>query len=119
MEDHMLKRLPLCAVLTVLSMGSLSAQQEAVLQKVEIPGADFDITLAVPKYPAGAIRDLGKSPDALILHLIGGQLVVGFDTPEKMVAALESVRSGCAFHVDGKGDKPPKPVAVFVVPKAE
>ena len=116
----MLKHLSICAMLTAFGLGSLSAQQlEAVLQKVEVPGADFEIVLAIPKYPAGALRDLGKSPDAMILHLVGGQLVVGFDTPEKMVAALESVRSGCAVHVNGKGDKPPKSVAVFVAAQAE
>ena len=93
---------------------------QAVLQKVQVPGADFEIVLAVPKYPAAVIHDLGKSPDALLLHLVGGALVLGFDAPEKMIAALESVRSpACAFHVDGKGDKRPAPIAVFVVPKAE
>ena len=117
----MLKHLSICVVLTAFGSTSLSAQQhEAVLQKVQVPGADFEIVLAVPKYPAAVIHDLGKSPDALLLHLVGGALVLGFDAPEKMIAALESVRSpACAFHVDGKGDKRPAPIAVFVVPKAE
>jgi hypothetical protein len=117
----MLKRLTICLLLTAFGPASLNAQQQgAVLQKMEVPGADFEIVVAIPKHPAAAMHDLSKSPDALILHLVGGQLVLGFDTPEKMLAALESVRSpGCSLHVDGKGDKPPKPVAVFVVAKAE
>ena len=117
----MLKHLSICVVLTAFGSTSLSAQQyEAVLQKMEVPGAGFEIILAAPKYPAAAIHDLGKSPDALLLHLVGGALVVGFDAPEKMIAALESVRSpACAFHVNGKGDNRPAPVAIFVVPKDE
>ena len=57
----MLKHLSICVVLTAFGSSSLSAQQhEAVLQKMEVPGADFEIVLAVPKYPAAAIHDLGK-----------------------------------------------------------
>lgn len=116
----MLKHLSICVVLTALGTGSLNAQQQGtLLQRMEVPGANFEIVLAVPKSPA-AMHDLGQSPDALIVHLIGGELVVGFDTPEKMVAALEVLRSpGCAFRAGGNGDKPTKPIAVFVVPKTD
>jgi hypothetical protein len=121
MEDTMLKHLSICIALTAFGSGSLNAQQQAAsLQKMQVPGADFELALAVPKYPAAAAHDLEKSPDALVLHLVGGELVLGFDSPEKMIAALETVRSpGCTLRVAGNGDKPAKPVAIFVVPKAD
>jgi hypothetical protein len=113
----MLKYLSICAVLTAFGTGSLSAQQEGVLQKVAIPGGDFEIVFAMPKHP-GMLYDLGETPDALLMHLIGGALVVGFDDPAKMIAALEYLRSpACTFHAKSRGADSPKPVAVFVVPK--
>jgi hypothetical protein len=119
MGDAMLKHLSICAVLTAFGTGSLSAQQEGMLQKVAVPGADFEIVFAMPKHPAGGLYDLGETPDALVMHLIGGALVVGFDAPEKMIAALEYLRSpACTFRMKGSAN-PPQPVAVFVVPKRE
>ena len=85
----MLKHLSICAALIAFAPVPLSAQQqEAVLQKMEVPGAAFDIILAMPKSP-GATYNLGNSPDALIVHLIGGELALGFDGEEKMLKALE------------------------------
>lgn len=50
----MLKHLSICAALIALATGSVNAQQqEAVLQKMQVPGAGFDIILAMPK-PSGA-----------------------------------------------------------------
>ena len=86
----MLKHLLTYVVLSAFGSTSVNAQQhEAVLQKMQVPGTDFEIVLAVPKYPAAAVPDLGNSPDALLLHLVGGALVLGFEAPEKMIAALE------------------------------
>ena len=100
----MLKHLSICVVLTAFGSTSLSAQQyEAVLQKMEVPGAGFEIILAAPKYPAAAIHDLGKSPDALLLHLVGGALVVGFDAPEKMIAALDRALSSLRLSCERQG----------------
>ena len=116
----MLKHLSICAVLTVFGTGTPSAQQEGMLQNVALPGADFELVLAMPKHPAGGIYDLGETPDALLMHLIGGALVVGFDAPEKMLAALEYLRSpACTLDAKSKGANSPKPVAVFVVPNSE
>ena len=62
----MLKYFSICAALVALGSGSANAQQqEAVLQKMEVPGADFDIILAMPKSP-GVTINLGNSPDALV-----------------------------------------------------
>ena len=58
----MLKHLTICASLLALGMGSLSAQQQdAVLQRVELPAAGFDLVIATPKSPA-AVLNHGSSP---------------------------------------------------------
>ena len=58
----MLKHVSICAALIAFSVGTASAQQrEAVLQKMEVPGAAFDIILAMPK-SQGAIFDLSGVP---------------------------------------------------------
>jgi hypothetical protein len=118
-EDTMLRHLSIWAALIAVATGSVNAQQqEAVLQKLTVPGATFDIILAVPK-PSGATYDLGKSPEALLVHLVGGELALGFDGEATMLKALESLRMPvCAFHVESK-DKPRKPVSVYIVPKSE
>jgi hypothetical protein len=117
MEDTMLKHLTICAALIAFATGSAHAQQQAVLQKIEVAGAGFDIILAMPKIP-GSTYDLAKSPEALVMHLIGGELALGFDSEEKMLAALDSLRMPvCAFHVEGKDRAAPNPVSVYIVPK--
>ena len=117
----MLKQLSICAALIVaIAPGSVNAQQqEAVLQRLEVPGGAFDIILAMPK-SQGATYNLGKSPEALIVHLIGGELALGFDGEEKMLKALDSLQLPvCAFHVESKDSKSRKPVSVYIVPKSE
>jgi hypothetical protein len=115
-EDIMLKHLAICAVLFAFGTAAANAQQqEAVLQRISVPGAGFDILLATPKQPRNIIN-LDMSPDALVVRLIGGELALSFDAETKMLQALDSLRMpACAFHV--KGSKSPKPVAVYVMPK--
>ena len=116
----MLKHLSICAALIALATSPANAQQqEAVLQKLEVPGAPFDIVYAMPK-PGGVILNLASSPDALLVHLIGGELALSFDGEEKMLKALDSLQMPvCAFHVDGKVGPSRTPVAVYIVPKVE
>ena len=125
----MLKHLLICAALVALGTGSVNAQyaqhvqpgqQEATLQKVEVPGAGFDIVLAMPKSQTGATFDLGNSPDATIIYLIGGELALSFDGPEKMLQALDSLQLPVgAVHVDSKDREEGIPVAVYIVPKGK
>ena len=116
----MLKHVSICAALIAFSVGTASAQQrEAVLQKMEVPGAAFDIILAMPK-SQGAIFDLSESPDALVVHLIGGKLALGFDDAEKMMKALGTLRRPVgAFHVESPDEGSRIPVAVYLVPVGE
>ena len=120
-EDIMLKQLSLCIALIASATAPVAAQPlEAVLQKVEVAGSDFDIVLAMPKSPARTMPDLSASPDALLVHLIGGQLVLGFDNPEKMLGAVETLRSPvCTIPVENKDSKSRRPLLVFVTPKSE
>jgi hypothetical protein len=125
----MLKYISICAALVTLGTGSLNAQQaqqakqvqqEAGVQKIEVPGAEFDLLLAMPKSPTGATINYGNAPDATIIYLIGDELALSFDGEEKMLKAFDSLRSpACAFSVESKDGKSRKPVAVYIMPKGK
>jgi hypothetical protein len=119
MEEAMLKYLSICAALFALGTGLVQAQQrEATLHRVEVPGAGFDIVLAIPK-AGGVIFNHGASPDALLVHLDGGH-AVAFDSAESMVQALDLVRRPvCAPQVASTDGTSRMPVAVYLVPTAE
>ncbi len=116
----MLKRLSTCAALIAFAAGAANAQQkEATLQKLKVPGAAFEIIVALPK-SQGVTFELSKSPDALLVHLVGGELALGFDGAEKMLKALDSLRRPIGtFHVDGPDLASPIPVALYLVPTGE
>lgn len=66
----MLKHLMVCGALLALGAAPVAAQQqEAVLQRMRVAGADFDIVLAIPKSPLRMLEDLSMSPDALVFRL--------------------------------------------------
>jgi len=70
--------------------------------KIEVPGANFEMLVATAK-PGGAIYDFGESPDALVIHLIGAKLWVGFDDAAKMLETIDILRRPLgSFHVDKK-----------------
>jgi hypothetical protein len=114
----MFKPLSIFAALITFGTGSVSAQQrEALLQTIEVPGADFDIALATPKTP-GATIDLGKSPDALVIYLIGGELALGFESGEEMLKAIDSLRNPIgAFHIQSHSGGPSIPAAAYIAPR--
>jgi len=110
----MLKSLSVFAALVALGAGPVHAQkQEAVLQLVEVPRAAFDFVLASPKPGAGALPDLANTPDALLIHLHGGELAVAFEDAREMVKALDALRSPVWAGSVGQ-----RPVALYLVPKA-
>jgi len=116
----MLKHLSICAALMALATGSANAQQrEATLQRMEVQGAAFDVIVAMPK-PQGAVFALPASPDALVVHLIGGELALGFDDAEKMLKALGTLsRPVGALRVQSPEHRSSIPVAVYLVPAGE
>ncbi len=114
----MFKQLSTCAALIVFATSAVNAQQrEAILQTVEVPGAAFDLVLAMPKTPA-AIVDLGESPDALVARLVGGELALGFESAEQLLKTFDSLGSSVGtFYVKRDGINSPTPVAIYMVPK--
>jgi len=116
----MLKHLSICAALMALATGSANAQQkEAMLQRMEVPGAAIEIIVAMPK-PQGAAFDLSASPDALLVYLTGGELAVGFDDAEKMLKLLGTLRHPVgALRVQSPDQRSTIPVAVYLVPAGE
>jgi len=111
----MLKQLTICGALLVGTLIPAEAQQrEAMLQRVEIPGAPFDLLIAAPK-PEGVVYDLAEAPDALLLNLIGGELAIGFERVDAMLETLELVRA----PVHAFGGKGRTPIAIYTVPKVE
>jgi hypothetical protein len=115
----MFKQISICALLTLFGTSPLMAQQrEAVLRTVELPDAGFNIVLAMPKSPAATVN-LDRSPDALVVHLVGGELALTFEDPAKMLATAGSLRfPACAFHVTAADGRTDMPVAAYVVPRA-
>ena len=66
----MLKQLSICAALIAFTAGAANAQQkEATLQRLEVPGAAFDIIIAMPRpqgmtfEPVGVARRTPGAPD--------------------------------------------------------
>jgi hypothetical protein len=115
-----LKQLPICAALMAFAAGTANAQQkEAVLRRLDAPGAAFDIILAIPK-PQGAIFEFSESPDALVVHLIGGELALGFEDAETMLKAARTLRRPlAALKIESPGHGLPIPVAVYLVGAGE
>jgi len=116
----MLKYFSISVVLLALgSNPSQAQQQEAMLHRVEVPGAGFDIIVARPKSP-GSTVNLSSSPDALVIQIIGGELALSFDGEEKMLRALDSLQlPACAFQAERANSPSREPVAIYVVPKSQ
>ena len=115
----MLKHISICAAIFALGAGTVNAQQQAVLQTIGVPGASFDILLAMPKSQT-TFYDLSESPDALVIHLVGGKLALGFDDVETMLKVFDSLRRPIgAFDVQSQDGKSRKPIAVYIVPKSD
>ncbi len=118
----MFKQLSICAALLALGTAGVNArqlQQEAALQKLEVPGASFDIVLAMPKSPAAANLDLRSQPDPAVVYLAGGELAMAVDSGlEGMFKDLGALQSPVAiFHVERNGNLR-EPVAMYVIPKS-
>jgi hypothetical protein len=112
------RRISICALLIALIAGSAVAQQqEAILQRVVVPGSGFDLLVATPKTLGGRTFDLRDTPDALIVYLNGGELALVFDDTEEMVKALDLLRRSIgAFHLDVPNREERAPIAIYAVP---
>ena len=92
MEDAMFKQLWLCAALIAFATGSLSAQeQDLVLRKAEVPGADFDIVFVMSKSKPPATIGLRALDNPLVVHPIGDEPAFAADSEvEKMFRGVGS-----------------------------
>ena len=115
----MFKPISICVALTMLGATSLHAQRlEANLQRVEVPGAEFAILLATPKSPA-VIINLGQSPEALVVPLVGNALTLTFEDGAEMLAALEYLRHpGYSFQAPSRDGNPSQAAALYIVPNS-
>jgi hypothetical protein len=117
----MLKTISICVALIVLGTSVAAAQQrEAFLKKLEVPGADFDIVVAMAK-PGGAIVDQGGLPDPLVVSLAGTELAIGLDGEAVMMIKDIGLllTPACAANAGRKNGSSSKSIAVYVVPKGE
>lgn len=117
----MLKYLSVCVAVIGLATGGASAQQrEAVLQRVAIAGAAFDLAVISVK-PDAPVLDLREEIDPLLVHVAGGELVLAYDDgAQSIFPQIESMLSpSCTFNVNGKTSVSRAPVAIYMVPKAD
>jgi hypothetical protein len=117
----MFKQVWICAALIAFATGPLIAQeQDLVLQKVEVSGADFDIVFVMSKSKPPATIALRGLDNPLIVHPIGEELAFAADSEvEKMFRGVGSSQYPIhAFRVERKDSQPWSGVNVYVVPKS-
>jgi hypothetical protein len=115
MEIAMLRWLAIFTTLLVAETGPVQAQyQEAVLQRMVIPGAGFDLLLATPK-SASTIDNIDH--DALVVRLIGGTLILSFENVEAMFRAIDLLEQPIhASWIMTKSGASHIPISVYLVP---
>src|SRR5262245_15294295 len=113
-------RMLLCALLVAFAAGAANAQQrEAVLQKVELANAAFNLVIATAK-PNGATADFRKDPDPNIVYLADGELVYAYTGRlQELLDIGALIVPACTFHVERRDYSPRTPVVVYVIPKGE
>jgi hypothetical protein len=121
----MLKCFSVCVLLFSLGSSVNAQQREAVLHKVEVPGADYMIVVAMPKFPKpkypNMAIDFRGEPDPQIAYIAGGQLVLGIDdaverTFKDIASLLHPV---CHFHAKDEGINTLSPVGIYLLRRGE
>jgi hypothetical protein len=113
-----ISRLIYMAVATVIGAGAAQSQQrEAVLQRIEIAGAGFDVVIATPK-PGSASADYRAQPDPNLVYLGNGDLIHAY-TGDRQDPAGDAIFSPPAstFNVEHKASGTRTPVVIYVIPK--
>ena len=102
----MLKQLAICDALLALATVPVAAQQqEAVLQRMRVSGAAFDIVLAMPKSPPQWMDGLNMSPDAVVevtvtdtlrsKHALDDRDRFNLDEPARLGQSCHPDEGGC------------------------
>lgn len=108
----MLKMLSLSAILIALSSGALRAQQqEAVLQKLEVPAGGFDLVIATPK-PGAAAFDYREDADPLVVYTPDNKLAFAYDDEARRLLRGAPLQ-GCSLQAGGQA------VTIYAVEKRE
>ena len=115
----LIRTLP-CALFITFLAGTANAQQrEAVLQKVEVANAAFDIVIATAKLN-GSTADFRGQPDPNIVYLADGELVYAYTGQLQELSNMGILMvPACTFHVERRDYSPRTPVVVYVIPKGE
>ena len=116
----MLRTLSIFSVLAVLGTGTANAQQrEAILQRVEVPNAGFNIALAFAKQ-GGEPLSFSGLPDPNIVYLADGQLAYAYTEGSQELMDISTLLApACTFQVERRDFSPRTPVVVYVIPKGE
>ena len=94
-------------------------QREAVLQRVELSNAGFNIVIATPK-PGSPISDFRGEPDPNLVYLADGELVYAYTGRlEELFDMGILMAPACTFQVERKDYSPRTPVVVYVIPKGD
>jgi hypothetical protein len=88
------------------------------LQRVALPGAGFDLVVAIPKSD-NIIYGLDETPDALVIRLHGGALILAFENVESMVRALDHLRKPIYSSEIMRNGKSRMPISVYLVPSVD
>ena len=117
----MIKRFFIFVALAVFAVSPTNAQHEAIMKTIEVPGADFDLVLAIPKMSDGHVINLVElrgDIDASVLYFAGDRLVHAFDTGvEKMFKDVRALQHPSCTFEPKPNVHPQAPIAVYVVPK--
>ncbi len=109
-------------------VGALNAQQptppikRTILQKVEVPGTNFEVILGMAELAAGVNVGRHTHPGPEEGTVAEGELILMIDgQPEKALKAGDSYQVPANTIHDAKtgGGKPAKVIAVYVVPKGQ
>jgi hypothetical protein len=113
----MLKFLPIFAALALLGAGSAHAQQrEAVLQKIEVPNASFDLLIAMPR-PGSPAVIARNQPDPNVIYL-GNDLVTAYTAELAKTLDVAVLLSPAKSVVGGRGNHKDDGAVVYVIPKS-
>jgi quercetin dioxygenase-like cupin family protein len=127
----MLRYISLAVAVAMLGVaGSLDAQQQTTppplpaikrtpLQKVEVPGTNHEVVLAVAEFVADAKVLRHSHPGAVLGYVLEGEFMLAPDgQAERTYQAGESFQvPNAVIHREGTGGKPAKLMVVYVVEK--
>jgi len=102
--------------LLVVCSSAAMAQKVALLQTIEIPSTGFHLVVASVQSPAPVVYRLDNSPDALIVRLPGGEMVLPFDDAAAMLRMSGRLRGAVgAIHVTMENSEMSGPVSIWLL----